>query len=307
MLAGKYAICVGATSGIGKGMAQKLASLQANVTVMGRSESAGRQVLDELHKLHPKGDHGLVLVDASSMKSIVTGCAEYLDKTKGKPLHFCVQSQGIATMAGRTETKEGIDQKLALHYYGRIMFIKQLTRRLQETAAAGAEDKNGGTDVRVLNIFSAGKHTAYTNLEDLDLQKNYSLQNAAMAPGFYNDLAVDQLARETALALHKGGKGGISFIHAAPGFVHTSWGKDFHWALRGPLRLLQHFGRSPEHCASIMVEHALLSAERKGQGFHLMDENGRVAKQTDKHNDFFREKVWKHTNELLDKALLLQP
>jgi len=300
-LRGKYAICVGATAGIGRGVAIKLAQMEANVTVVGRNAAAGEEVLSELFKANPKGDHSVVLVDASSMKSIVKGSAEYLAKNQGKPLHFLVQSQGMATMAGRTETSEGIDQKLALHYYGRVLFNRQLAPRMKETALLS--DNN---DVRSLSIFSGGVHSSFKDLDDLDLTKNYTLSNAANAGGFYNDLAIDQMSRDNAYlgTLVTDPKRGISYTHAAPGAVNTSWGKDFPWFLVGPLRLLQKvIAKSPEECAKLMIDNALVAPLRQGQGFHIMSETGGVAKVTDLHNDRYREAVWKHTNELIDKAL----
>lgn len=35
-------------------------------------------------------------------------------------LDILVLTQGIATTQGRTETEEGIDMKMALHYYSRV-------------------------------------------------------------------------------------------------------------------------------------------------------------------------------------------
>lgn len=257
--------------------------------------------MEELNRANPSGKHSVVLADASSMKSIAKGCDEYLSKNNS-PLHFCVLTQGIATMAGRTETSEGIDQKMALHYYGRIMFLRQLAERMKKTALQAEND------VRVLNIFSGGVHNAsYTNLEDLDLKKNFTLQNAVAATGYYNDLAMDALSRDSeylnAIPGDARSKRGISYIHAAPGFVKTTWGKDFPLYLTLPLRFVQLFAKSPEECASLMVQHGLLSADRQGQGFHIMSEKGKPGRLTKDHTDFYREKVWQHTNALLDQAL----
>jgi hypothetical protein len=131
-------------------------------------------------------------------------------------------------MNGRTETDEGIDNKLSLHYYGRMLFIRQLGDKLKQTALQQTDN-----DVRVLSILSGGKHGSYTDVTDLDLKRNFSLPNAANAAGFYNDLALDHLAREDAYLATAdsaaGDKRGISFIHACPGFVKTPWGKDFPW------------------------------------------------------------------------------
>jgi len=295
---------VGATSGIGKGVAIKLAQMEANVTVVGRNPALGEEILAELVKANPKGDHSIVLVDASSMKSIVKGCDEYLTKNEGKPLHYLVQSQGMASMAGLTETAEGIDTKLALHHYGKVLFNRQLAPRMKETALRG--DNN---DVRSLSILSGGVHGTYKDLDDLDLKKNYTISNAANAAGFYNDLVADQMSRDTDYLQSinpSDPKRGISYIHASPGMVNTTWGKDFPWYALYPVRLLQAIvAKSPEKCATYMVEGGLVAPLRQGQGFHVMSETGGVAKVTNLHNDRYREAVWKHTNELIDRALQL--
>ena len=206
-------------------------------------------------------------------------------------------------MAGRTETAEGIDTKLALHYYGKVLFNRQLAPRMKETALLSEHN-----DVRSMSILSGGVHGTFKDLDDLDLKKNYTISNAANAAGFYNDLAADQMSRDTDYlqSIPADPLRGISFIHAAPGLVNTTWGKDFPWFLVGPIRLLQKvIAKSPEECAKLMIDNALVAPQRQGQGFHIMSETGGVAKVTDLHNDKYREAVWKHTNELIDKALAL--
>ena len=84
----------------------------------------------------------------------------------------------------RNDTSDGIDIKLALHYYSRILFIQKAIPKLSLH-----EDKI------VLNILSAGVHSSYTKFDDIELNKNYSISNAANAAGFYTDLALDKLSR----------------------------------------------------------------------------------------------------------------
>lgn len=207
-------------------------------------------------------------------------------------------------MAGRTETTEGIDNKMAVHYYGRMMMIRQLSDRLKLTAV---QPENH--DVRVLNIFSGGVHQAYTDLEDLDLKKNFTLQNAANACGFYSDLSLDELSRDDAY-LHnipmnsmEGKKRGISYIHAAPGFVKTTWGKDLPFYFSVPIKIAQIFAKSPEQCGDTLIMNGILAPERQGQGFHIMNADGTEGKVTQAHSAEIREKVWAHTNVILDRAL----
>lgn len=210
-------------------------------------------------------------------------------------------------MNGRTETKEGIDVKLAVHYYGRMFFVRQLLDKLKQTALQSKDN-----DVRVMSILSGGVHSAYTDTSDLDLKRNFSLQNAANAAGYYNDLALDHFARDDsylsteASTSPTGERKGISFIHAAPGVVNTTWGKDFPWYLTIPLNIAKALlAKSPEDCAKIMVEYGLQSAERRGQGFYVMGEKGQAGKVTKEHSDEMREKVWEHTNQLIVQALAM--
>ncbi|EFC39023.1 FabG domain-containing protein [Naegleria gruberi] len=283
-MATKQALCVGGTSGIGRALAIKFASQKFNVSIMGRSEEAGKEIIEEMKKLNPEGKFEMIKVDASLMKDIEKVCEEY--KQNHDRLDYCVLSQGIASMNGRTETKEGIDVKLALHYYGRVMFVRQLQDLLRLTS------KN--SDVRVLTVLSAGVHSPYTKLDDLDLKHNFTLKNAADAAGFYNDLAMDQLSKEE-------GNQNIAFIHQAPGFIATQWGREMPAVVRWTTRFFQNFARSPEQCADNIYKG--LSSESTRKGFHLLDEHGEPAKVTKSHSDSIRETVWKHTVELLNKAL----
>jgi len=66
------------------------------------------------------------------------------------------------------------------------------------------------------------------------------------------------------------------------------------WYFLGVLKFFQQFAKSPEKCATYMVEGGLVAPQRQGQGFHVMSETGGVAKVTDLHNDRHREAVWKH-------------
>ena len=277
-LLGRVAVCVGATNGIGRAIALSLARKRARVIVVGRSLEAGASVARELKAAYPDGDHGFISVDCSLLKNIRNLV------TAGKPsplptgkINVLVLTQGIASLDGRTETTEGIDRKLAVHYYGRILFARLLLPQL-----------NLERDSTVLSVLSAGVHSAYTNFDDLELKKNFTLKNAADAAGFYNDLGLDALARENP---------GVSFCHAAPGMVATNWGSEFPAILRYPLRLLQStFGSTPAQCAERMV--AGILARRAG--LHLFGANGEDVPLTKEHNADRRAALWAHTLSVLE-------
>eukprot|EP00899_Mesostigma_viride_P024584 jgi/Mesvir1/530/Mv11391-RA.1 len=281
-LVGKNAVVSGGTSGIGRAIAKRLAAAKVSVVVCGRSETAGESIVSEMKEVFPEGKHRFIKLDAAEVRNVEKFSEEF--RKEYTSLHYLVITHGIATMQGRTETREGIDVKLALHYYSRVSMIRCLLPLLQATAGAGE-------DVRVLSVLSGGVHKPYTNWADLELRSSYSLVNAAHAAGFYNDLALDQLARDNPQ---------LTFIHAAPGAVRTAIGGDFPALLRGPLRVLQMFFKSPEDCAENMC-FGLFADEHKG-GFRLLAADGSAATATKEHTEDARKKVWDHTVEVLDRA-----
>ena len=86
-------------------------------------------------------------------------------------------------MAGRDETEEGIDKKLAVHYYARWKFLYDLLPALKKASEAGENSA-------VMSILAAGRGGAI-DLEDLALKKGYSVQKAALIAPTYNDLMLE--------------------------------------------------------------------------------------------------------------------
>mmetsp|Transcript_44348 Transcript_44348/g.104171 ORF Transcript_44348/g.104171 Transcript_44348/m.104171 type:complete len:186 (+) Transcript_44348:167-724(+) len=185
-------------------------------------------------------------------------------------------------MQGRTETSEGLDVKLSLHYFNRMAFILQLAPLMT------------GPDPRVLSVLAAGVHAPYPHYkEDLEVKQHYSLKNAADAATLYNDVSADALSREFP---------GITFSHILPGFVATNWGTELpavlRWAFVRPAQKL--FARSIDDCAEFMVD-ALFNPALKG-GFHLLSDSAVETKRTAEHDDA-RESVWPRVKELLNSMM----
>ena len=279
VLTNKRAVVVGGTSGIGEGIAMRLAKAQASVTIVGRN-ARGHEIVQKLGQLGGTG-HEFLQCDASSMKNISTFCSEL--KQKYPVIDFLVQTQGMASVAGRTETPEGIDQKLALHYFSRMCFIQGLLPALRQAEGGG----------KILSVLSAGVHAPYADYrEEFELKNNFSLKNCADAAGFYNDLGLDALSREK-------GNEGLLFVHAAPGFVNTNWGTEMPWYLKVAIRAVQPLAKSIEECGEIMAG-PLLNPPKPG-GLFLMDANGNEAPATKLHDEA-RQFVWEKTLEVLARA-----
>jgi len=280
-LVGKNALVVGGTAGIGKGIALRLAQANVAVTIAGRNGDAAKEVLTEMQSLSTDTavKHDFKKIDANLMKSVAAFTDDFAkDHTK---LDFLVCTQGIATMQGYTPTAEGIDQKLAIHYFSRVLLAQRLMPLLERAESP-----------RVLFVLSPGVHGAYTGYDtDFELAKSYSLSNAASAGCMYNDAAVDMLSREHPK---------VTCIHAAPGFVASNWGTEMPTPVRWLLKLVKPFGTSIHDIGEVLA--SPLFDSKLPKGYHLLSQSLRSVNTVPEHA-VAAPVIWSHTNALLQKVL----
>lgn len=258
----------------------KLAGEKFNVTICGRNADRGEQVVAAMRANHSHGEFQFLRTDAFSLQFLAQTCRSF--RAKHNRLDLLVLTQGMATIQGYTPTDSGLDQKLVLHHFGRMACILELLDLLNASAQNGA-------DVRVLSVLSAGVHSPFKQYKkDPILRNNYSISNAANFAGFAQDLCLDACARENP---------SLTFVHAAPGFVRTSWGTELPSALRWAVRGMQRFAKSEESCADTMVG-ALLNRDLKG-GLRLISPCATPAPKTSLHSDEAVSFMWSATKDAI--------
>eukprot|EP01130_Rhizamoeba_saxonica_P012796 TRINITY_DN5438_c0_g1_i1.p1 TRINITY_DN5438_c0_g1~~TRINITY_DN5438_c0_g1_i1.p1 ORF type:complete len:329 (-),score=55.60 TRINITY_DN5438_c0_g1_i1:18-1004(-) len=287
-LYGATALVLGATSGIGKGIAVRLAQAGANTISVGRNDLKGKVLLQQLVNVSkPTQKHEFYQTDLS-MISNVNKLANDIIATTDR-LDYIVLSQGVFQLS-EIRTSEDLDIKLALHYYSRMAILNNLLPLLEKTH----KNHDDTTDIRVLSVLSGGIHSVYGGVfEDTGLRENYSLINAANLAGYYNDLALDVFASKANF---------IGVVHTSPGFVDTSLGSNLggvlQWVFKG---LSTFFAKSIEECAEFMFE-GLVGEEFKASGrVMIMDQYGGVGSLTNGHTDEAKKVVWEHTMEVFDR------
>ncbi len=312
---GHRAVVVGGTSGIGKAIALRLAAVNFDVTIVGRNKEAGAEIVAALAAAgspHPS----FISADVSLLQSgpdvvdawarVASNAAPTDATSQPLPsLSVLVLSQGIASLQ-RTLTSEGIDNKLSLHHYSRVGLIQRFLPALRTPASdvahatAGGSGGGGGCgsahagSAVVLSVLSGGVHSVYPLWRDDPglSEKSYSVVNAANAAGLYQDCALDTLASDPANA-------GVTFAHAAPGFVATAWGSGFPAPLRWLVRAIQLLGRSGSDCAEYMLDPVFKALQSdRGGGFRVVDQYGVDVKRAPIHLEA-KDAVWAHTQEVL--------
>lgn len=305
------ALVVGGTSGIGYAMACRIAaaSPSASVTISGRTKPMDT----------PHANIDFMPIEATSMKEIrrftdtfkqsqvasgnMRAQAESSDQ-KNK-LDLLVMTQGIMTMAGRTETSEGIDRKMALHYYGKQLLIRELLPVMKDGAKVVIvyDSKTGDADKLIW--------------DDLDLKEHFGLGTAANHCMVMNDIMIQHYAAQQQNTPQRKGTDAAErrhFVHAWPGGVNTEGlMREMPWLLRSTMKMVAPLLAplitvTPATCAEYLLDgvediaRTTRNAE-SGSFYSYIDNKGRVLVDKPIFTEEQRNKIADHTWKLINHAL----
>ena len=181
-------LVTGATDGLGRALATRLASEGATVLAHARSEERGREALAEL--LEGPGDVQLVVGDLASLSAVRALADQVPDR-----LDVLVNNAGIGFAAGREESAEGYELRFAVNYLAGFLLASLLRDRLAASAPA-----------RIVNVASAGQQAI--DFDDVMLENGYDGARAYRQSKLAQVMHAFDMAEElegrgvTATALH---------------------------------------------------------------------------------------------------------
>jgi NAD(P)-dependent dehydrogenase (short-subunit alcohol dehydrogenase family) len=199
---GKLCVITGATSGIGRVTAQRLAAKGARLVLIGRDPARGEAALAAIRRRTPKAEVSIRYADLSRLDAL---------RTLAAGLHGLSRIDVLINNAGamfwrREATADGLERTFALNHMAYFVLTALLRDKLQASSPA-----------RIVNVASDAHRGARLDFDDLQMQRNYSGMTAYSRSKLANILFTRELARRlegtgiTANCLH-------------PGFVNSRFG-----------------------------------------------------------------------------------
>ena len=204
-LTGKLAIITGANSGLGFGLARRLAAANADVVMAIRNRAKGEAAIEKIRATVPDAKLTIKSLDLSSLAA-VAALGEQLN-AEGRPIDILINNAGVMTPPERDTTADGFELQFGSNHLGHFALTAHLLPLLR---AAG--------DARVVALSSlAARMSGKIHFDDPQFEKSY----AAMPAYGQSKLANLMFARELDRRSREAGWG-ILANAAHPGLTKTN-------------------------------------------------------------------------------------
>lgn len=228
----KVVVITGATSGIGRVAAERLADLGARLVLVARDRTRGEATLARLRARAPSIAHRAHYADLSRMAETKRVAAEIA--AAEARIDVLINNAG-AMFSARQVTEDGLELTFATNHMAYVL----LTHGLRERLMAGVPS-------RVINTASNAHRRAQLDFDDLQSARGYRGVTVYGRSKLCNILYTRELARRWAGT-------GVTANSLHPGFVATRFGDQSGGLLSYGVRLAKLFGISSEKGAETIV------------------------------------------------------
>jgi retinol dehydrogenase 12 len=193
---GKVVVITGATSGIGRIAAERLAGLGARIVMVARDRERGKQTLSRLREVAPNLTHRAHYGDLSLLADVRRVGTEIV---AAEPRVDVLVNNAGNIFGTRKVTTEGLERTFSLNHMAYFVLTHCLRERLFAAAAA-----------RIISTASAAHLRQVLDFDDLQNVENYRALTTYGRSKLCNILFTRELARRlagtgvTANCLHPG-------------------------------------------------------------------------------------------------------
>lgn len=268
----KTVLVTGATDGIGKETARRLAERGARVFIAGRNAEKGAAAVRDI-ATNTGTDQAEFLQADLSVQADVRGLAKAV-KQRTNRLDVLVNNAGVI-MFRREETRDGIEMTFGLNHLNYFLLTHELLDLLKASAPA-----------RIVSVASIAHRRAMLDFDDLQLSRGFGAWKAYSRSKLANIMFTYALARRlegtgvTANCLH-------------PGFVSSHFGQNGRFLARTGMALAMRFGNAISVAQGAQTSVYLASApEVTSQSGLYFDEGKAVKSNHASYDRHAQEKLW---------------
>lgn len=203
-LSGRLAIITGANTGLGLGLATRLAAAGADVMIAVRNRAKGEDAAAQIRRAVSGAKLTVADLDLASLDS-VRSLADRLT-VEGRPIDILINNAGVMQPPRREITTDGFEVTLASNYLGHFALTGRLLPLLRAAESA-----------RVTSISSVAARRGRIHFDDPHLAKKYKLMEAYRQSKLANLMFARELDRRS-----RAGGWGVTSNAAHPGMVKTN-------------------------------------------------------------------------------------
>lgn len=159
-LRGRFAVVTGANSGLGFGLANRLAAAGADVVMAVRDRVKSERAVADIRRDAPQAKLTIKQLDLSSLES-VAALGEQLT-AEGRPIDVLINNAGVMTPPQRQQTSDGFELQFGTNHLGHFALTGRLLSLLRAAESA-----------RVVTVSSLAATQGKLDFGDVNAQQGY--------------------------------------------------------------------------------------------------------------------------------------
>lgn len=160
-LSGKLAVVTGSNSGLGLGVAQRLAAAGADVVMAIRNRAKGEAAASQIRAAVPTAKLTIKNLDLVSLTSVAALGDEL--NAEGRPIDILVNNAGVMQTPERETTSDGFELQFGSNHLGHFALTAHLLPLLRAAGSA-----------RVVSLSSVAARFGKIHFDDPNFERSYS-------------------------------------------------------------------------------------------------------------------------------------